>query len=376
MLSRCKEESLIFLFKHVFSFLSGATAGDWFRLLAENGFAVDLPYWPRATLITMGSLVNSLSRWREERAFAPVAAKVQVQPPLFILGHWRHGTTHLHNLLAIDKQFAYPYPLEVCYPHSFLSKKPATADLIGSLVPKRRLQDNIRLGMQEPQEDESALCLTTFTSPFMSWVFPRRRAHYQRYLSFRGVPEKEVVKWKEAFLLFMKKLTWKHRRPIILKSPPHTARIRLLLELFPGARFVHIQRNPYVVFQSTQHLEKTAILAMHLQRPCWHDLDDMILRRYQALYDAFFEERALIPKGQLHEVRFEDIEKDPLTEMNKLYNALHIPGFGEVQPALKHYVNGLSTYRKNRYTSLPSRQRRRVAEQWQRSFQAWDYPVA
>ena len=33
---------------------------------------------------------------------------------------------------------------------------------------------------------------------------------------------------------------------IVLKSPAHTARVRVLLELFPKARFVHIIRDPVV----------------------------------------------------------------------------------------------------------------------------------
>src|SRR5437016_3824648 len=54
--------------------LSGITLADWLRLLADNRFAVDSPYWPRAAVITWSALFNSLfggyERLRCERAIA------------------------------------------------------------------------------------------------------------------------------------------------------------------------------------------------------------------------------------------------------------------------------------------------------------------
>jgi hypothetical protein len=41
---------------------------------------------------------------------------------------------------------------------------------------------------------------------------------------------------------------------LVLKSPPHTARVRLLREIFPGAKFVHISRDPYEIYQSTKRV--------------------------------------------------------------------------------------------------------------------------
>ncbi len=101
----------------------------------------------------------------------------------------------------------------------------------------------------------------------MEWSFPRGRERYDRYLTFRGVPEADVARWKEALVLFLKKLTYKYDRPMLLKSPPHTARVRLLLELFPDARFLHIRRNPYTVFLSTRHLFTELTRALEFQRP-------------------------------------------------------------------------------------------------------------
>src|SRR5437667_340199 len=126
--------------------------------------------------------------------------------------------------------------------------------LVQFFMPTTRPQDNVPISVQEPQEDEFAFAALTGRNPTIGWAFPRRAEFYNRYLTLRELPESEVAQWKSALKLFLQKLSCKYKRPLVLKSPGHTCRIRLLLELFPNARFVHIHRNPYDVFQSTQHL--------------------------------------------------------------------------------------------------------------------------
>src|SRR5262249_10344440 len=151
--------------------------------------------------------------------------------------------THLHRLLAADSRFAFPTFSQVWHPHDFLLTDRLRSRAARLLLPATRTLDNVALHPDAPEEEEFALCRMTSLSPFLAQAFPDRAAHYGRYLTFRGVPAKEVERWKAAFVRLAQKLTWKYRRPLLFKSPPHTARIRLLLELFPGARFVHIHRN-------------------------------------------------------------------------------------------------------------------------------------
>lgn len=353
--------------------LGGVAAGDWLQALSENDFAVDPAYLPRALLLTLSSLATSVQRRAEIRTYGPAVAATAIRPPLFILGHWRTGTTHLHNLLAVDPQFAFPNSYQVVFAHTFLSTEAMAAPAIASLVMERRPQDNVRAGLDLPQEDEFALNALTLCSPYMAWIFPRRERHYDRYLTFRGVPEADVRRWKEAFVFFLKKLTWKYGRPLVLKSPTHTARIRLLLELFPDARFLNIHRNPYHVFQSTRHMYLTAAPVSAMRRRGLRGLDDFILRRYQVLHEAFFAERGLIPAGRFHEIAYEDLEKDPVGQARGAYERLGLPGFDAVRPALQRYVDGKAGYRKNRLPELPGPLRRRIARDWQRSFEEWGY---
>jgi hypothetical protein len=365
----------VWLFQNLFTNLCGITFRDWWQALRENRFAIDFPSWPRAAVLTAGSLLNSVYQRREDRDYGPLLKDVDVKPPLFILGHWRSGTTLLHNLLALDDQFAYPNLYEVFFPHTFLGTEEMRTDLVRGLIPQRRILDNVAQGVAMPNEDEFATCCASLKSPYMAWAFPRHHEYYDRYLTFQGVPEPEVANWKEALLQFLKKLTWKFDRPLLLKSPPHTCRIRLLLDLFPDARFVHIRRDPFTVFLSTKHLYEVLTRSLQFQRPRARDLEPAIIRRYQIMHDAYFRERSLVPSSRFHEISFEQLETDPVGQIRSVYEALGLRGFDGVLPRLEEYVGTLSGYQKNRYPDLPLALRRQLVRAWRRNFEEWGYPT-
>ena len=168
-------------------------------------------------------------------------------------------------------------------------------------------------------------------------------------------------------------VTWKYGRPLVLKSPPHTGRVRLLLELFPGAKFVHICRDPYAVFSSTRHMFRVNGELNRLQRPRRDDPDGWVLRQYRAMYDAYFEDRRLIPAGNLAEVRFEHLEADPVGQVRRVYEGLGLPDFGHAEPAVRRYVASVAGYRKNSFPGLPPALRTGVADEWFAGFEAWGY---
>src|SRR3712207_6546804 len=101
------EKIRFFFVNWVFTMFYGMTLGEWVRMLWKHRFAVDPPYWPRAAFMTGAGVVNSALSWHENRTYGPKVAAVEIKSPVFILGHWRSGTTHLHNLLCVDRQFAY-----------------------------------------------------------------------------------------------------------------------------------------------------------------------------------------------------------------------------------------------------------------------------
>jgi hypothetical protein len=211
-------------------------------------------------------------------------------------------------------------------------------------------------------------------SPYMDWCFPRSRQAYDRYLSFRDADPAEVAAWSGALVDFLKAVTLRLGRPLILKSPPHTARVRLLLRLFPDARFVHIRRDPYAVFVSTVGLLKAVRPVFRLQRGARRVDVEAVLRTYTEMYDAYFSDRALVPPGQLVEVAFEDLERDPVGQVRAVYDGLSLGGFEAFRPALESYLASIAGYRKNRHPGLDDATRERVAAAWSRSFELWGYP--
>ncbi len=355
--------------------LIGIRFGDWVSVLADNHFAVSPKRLLPAGFITARSLFNSWAGWKERRMFDAQVAGAEVREPIFVLGHWRSGTTLLHNLLVTDPQFAFPNAFETSNPLTFLRLEKIVARKLGEAT-TRRPQDNVEYGMFSPGEDEFGTCAMSLRSPVMGWNFPRREAYYDRYLTFRGVPEAEVREWQRALLDFLKKLTWKYQRPLILKSPQHTCRIRLLLEMFPDARFIHIHRNPYDVFHSTLKLYEKVISQNHLHaHPHRAQITDILLRRYTEMYDAFFAERGLIAADRYHEVGFEELEKEMVEQVRQIYDRLKLPGFAAHEPELQQYADSLTDYQKNVHPKLDETLRRKIAQHWRRSFEAWNYPV-
>jgi hypothetical protein len=250
-----------------------------------------------------------------------------------------------------------------------------SARLLGLLLPKTRPLDNVRLGMGEPQEDELALCCLTGRSFIMSLAFPRGATHYDSYLTFRGVAPSEVSEWNAALKWFVQKLSFKYGRPLLLKSPGHTCRIKMLLELFPDAKFVHIYRDPYAVFLSTRHMMRKAWPWWCLQRPDESKLDDRIVSQYKEVFEVFFEERGLIPPGHLYEVCFEELEMDPIGQLRKLYERLDLPNFADVESVLREYLRSLEGYKKNAFPELSAEVRELLAREWRACFEEWGYPT-
>lgn len=364
-----------FLSRHLFSPLQGMTAGTWASILRQNRLAIDPPYWPRAAFQSAIVPFNSAFARLEEAVYGRAIEATPVEPPLFILGHWRHGTTHLHNLLSRDPQFACPTLYQTLYPRTFLTTERLVPRIGRPLLMRERPHDHVALDFGVPNEDEIALVNDSARSPYLAWSFPRNAASYERFLTFREATEEEVAAWKASLLRFLKALSLRHGRPLVLKSPPHTARIRLLLDLFPDARFVHIRRDPFEVFRSTRHMIESTMRYWRLQSPPGgEDVEGSILRTYREMYDAYFEQRVLVPAGRLCEVAYEDLERDPIGSAGAIYDALDLPGFDAARPRLEEYVGSIAGYRKNTHPDLPDPLRLRIAREWGRNFEEWGYP--
>src|SRR5260370_39855239 len=80
----------------------------WLRLLGLARFRVG---WRQLRLLPTGTIVNAghtFLRYAQEGLYGQRIREAIVQPPIFILGHWRSRPTFLHELLGQDPRHRLP----------------------------------------------------------------------------------------------------------------------------------------------------------------------------------------------------------------------------------------------------------------------------
>jgi omega-hydroxy-beta-dihydromenaquinone-9 sulfotransferase len=355
----------------------GCRFSAWIRLLGRNRFAVGWQYVYIAVIVTFVSCFHSLLRLLQNILYGRRIARTAIrEAPIFIVGHWRTGTTFLHELLILDRRHAYPNTYQCLAPNHFLLTERLFTRWLGFMMPTRRPMDNMATGWNHPQEDEFALCMLGQPSPYLTIAFPNRPPQYPEYLDLEGLPPEALGRWKKAFMGFLQCLTLKSPGRLILKSPPHSCRIRVLLELFPEARFVHIVRNPYTVFPSTVNLWKSLYQTHGLQKPTFKGLEEHVLTTFPRIYEGVEKGRKLVTPSRFHELRYEDLVRDPVGQMRALYDHLGLGGFDDYLPRLEALLATLTGYQSNRYQELAPALRAEISRRWGDVIRRYGYDTA
>jgi hypothetical protein len=354
-------------------FWDGMGVRGWFSLLIRNKFAVSPICIGMAVLIAILSVIN-WALWVVQVVFYGRKIKRTTidQAPIFVIGHWRSGTTLLHELLVRDKRNTYPDTYACFAPNHFLASGWWMKPCLKMLLPSRRPIDNMPAGWDHPQEDEFALCNMGVRSPYLTITFPNHKPQDQEYLDFQGVSEANKDRWKAMFLWFLKCVTVQNPKRIVLKSPPHTARIRVLLEMFPNAKFVHITRNPYTIFPSTMNLWKRLYRDEGLQVPTCEGLENYVFDTFNQMYEAFDHDRGLLGDGQFCEVRYENLIANPMAEMQRVYKELELGDFEAVRSGVEDYFTGQKDYKTNRYQMTPELEAQ-ITRRWGKFLDKYGY---
>lgn len=320
-------------------------------------------HWSRAhriALLPFLTAANSAFSLAEKLFFGRTVRETKItEPPLFILGHWRSGTTLLHNLVTRDPRFTFPTLYQALYPTHFLLTGQVIPKLTGFMVPKTRPMDNVKCGWHLPQEDEFALATMTLVSPYLLTAFPDDFMLHRDMYDLHGMPEAKVREWKAALDLLIRKITVASSRDgkpksVVLKSPGHTFRIPYLLEMYPDAKFLYISRHPYDVIRSGVHMRKALVQENEFGRSPLLGHEEEVLRTYQHAFECYERDRQAIPEGNLHEMRFEDLEQDPLTELEKSYAGLGLGNFEKLKAILEPEIPALKQYKKNSFDHDPA----------------------
>mmetsp|Transcript_20756 Transcript_20756/g.34294 ORF Transcript_20756/g.34294 Transcript_20756/m.34294 type:complete len:440 (+) Transcript_20756:185-1504(+) len=377
-----------FTFKNQFdgkaNIMQGISFGPWFEILRNRWRHIDWrTYWLRVLHITVLSLINSVLALLESVIYGSAVEGTKInERPVFILGHPRTGTTHLFNVLSKDtEQFIFPNTFQCGFPNGMLTLEKYSY-LFAGLIDKKRPMDNMYLDFSQPQEDELALnVLTAGTSPYMPLVFMNREPEFRDFFSFEKATLSDKARWVGALKHFMKKVTFsaslapgaKKERRLLLKSPVHCSRAKLLHQLFPKAQFVYIHRNPYVVWKSAVNMADTTYWHSYLAKPTDEHITEFILNQYEVLFEDYIEARKTIPKEQLREISFQELTDDPIGSIGSLYKYFGWDSFQDAKPLMESYLAGLATYRKNTFVPLDDKERSYIYKRWKRSFDEFGY---
>lgn len=367
-----------------------ATPSVWVRLVWRNR-GIPRRYWGRFARVFALSLAATPFRVAEHAAYSRKVKRTRVDSPLFVLGFGRSGTTHLQNLLACDPRFG-----------CFTSYQAATAAF--SLVGRGRLRrlmekgmaqkgeqtrpmDNVKVDLDAPQEEDLALANATPMSFVHQLSFPRRgRELFAKYVMMGSASDgeardtgearlspRELRRWDEAYRRALRKITLHaDGKPLVLKNTVNTARADHLLRLFPDAKFVHVVRNPYDVYPSVMHLYRTLLPLYQMDDYDWEDVKSMLVDVYRQTMTKYLKDRERIPRGRIAEVRYEDLERDPLGQLRRIYQALDLPEWSGAEKHVQAYMETLTGYRKNRF-AVSRADVDRVAQEWGFATDAWNY---
>lgn len=349
--------------------------GDYFSLLKENRFQIHPARYPMAGLVGMSSVVNSGLAAVQRLAFKKKidAAKLH-GPPVFIVGHWRSGTTLMHELISLDPRFNFPSNFEAFIPTHFLVSRPIFYPLVHMLLPRRRPMDNMSISASSPQEDDFALIGYGVSTPYRRIAFANRINRDHLELNFDNASPVVERQLHDAMETFLKSLTLRYQSRLVMKSPPHTGRISQLAKWFPDAKFIHLSRHPHKLVPSTMRLWKLLDVLQSFQVPKYDDtwLKNYIFECKDLMYASYFEHRSEIPTNRLVEVRFEDLVAEPIQQLEKAYEQLELGGFEDVKPNVLNYFEQKKSHKKNEH-QLDEKLKLEIDSNWQEYMSEFGY---
>lgn len=328
---------------------------NWIRLLAENGFHIRTDRIPQAIFISLSSLLLSPFALAEALVFGRRIKETEVKnAPLFVIGHWRSGTTFLQNILSQDPQFGWFDPVHT----TTFSNSLLLGWLLGppqkKLLKDARPMDNMTYGLDSPMEEVFAQATISPNEVIQMLSFPRLYARYAATAFVTDLTPAQQRDWRRSYMYIIKKMTYVcGGKRLLLKSPDNTGRPRELLKMFPDARFINIYRDPYVTIMSTINMFRIEMELLKLNDPPGDNVDelieDTIITIYERMYRGLFELQKELPEGVMAEVRYEDFTKDPAGHLRKVYDELGLSGFEEALPRFEKYLESTKSYQKNKF---------------------------
>lgn len=330
----------------------------------------------RLAAILAGSAVSlPLNAWQSLRHHREITNQNIGPDPVFIIGHWRSGTTHIHNLLSQDPQFDCLRMFQALAPDCSVSTQSWLPKLMQRFVPSKRPMDNMEWPMSAPQEEEIPLAKLTPYSWYLQFLFPQQALEtFVRNVLLDGAPQNAYHEVQSKLMQLVKVAAMHAQgKQLLLKNPVNTARIPMLRQLFPNARFIFVHRNPYEVFPSTVNLHRKILGITSLQTYTEESIEANVLEIYPKLLERYLQDTKDVPTNRLVEVGYQDLVDNPHGCLANVYRQLELSGYDNAKPEMQSYLDEQADYKKNSFSNLSERVVELLNQRWGIAFEQWGY---
>jgi len=351
------------------------TFANWKRILRTYPH-MQSKYIPKLLLLASTGILAAPFQWYERRRYSEMLREIQPhEEPIFIMGFWRTGTTHLQNLLIKDFNFGYVSALQGLIPGFIISSGKILSPLLGALFPEVRPMDNIALTPDTPHEEDLALMNISPHTYYHYVLFPKKiRTLFKKYVLMQDISSSELEEWREDYLSILRTATYlSDGKPLILKNPSHIAHLPQILELFPKARFIEIRRDPLSVWISFLHLHKSTIPTHNLQDFSWEAFEEDCLYIFEETMRQWLKDRSLLSEENKVIVYYEDLISSPLKTLHRIYESFGLPD-KLVSPRWESYLESIKDYQRNNLVPKPE-DFQKVSRRLDFLYEAWGYPL-
>jgi omega-hydroxy-beta-dihydromenaquinone-9 sulfotransferase len=355
----------------------GISLHRWVQLLWKNRFNVEITAIPKLLFITGNAVLNVPLHVWEYLRFNKKIKSAKVEPPVFILGHPRSGTTFLQYVLSQDPNFAFCSTSEGLMPNIFLTADVFTKRILESAMPATRPQDNVKAGASLPIEEEFAMGNMSNASWVHGLYFPRNiYKWFNSYVTFSEGSITIKQHWKTKFHFLLQKLSYRYQgKRLMLKSPANTGRLKELYELYPQAKFIHIHRDPFSVYVSTERLYEKILPLIGFQKVGNEFMQEHILYAYEQMYRKYLLDRDGIPASQIIEFSYDRFISSPEQVLREIYNHLALGSFEDVLPFFKTELQRNQDYKTNAYQKIDDVLKQKIMHRWKFAFDAFGYDI-
>ncbi len=255
----------------------------------------------------------------------PEINDIKINSPIIVMGLARAGTTRLHRLLACDPAFHHLKSWEswnpVPWPESFTETPDPRITMvekglkfvfymspgIAAVHPLEVNAPEEELGLIQHSFSSELWEVTNIVPSFSRWLENNDQTFAYKYM----IKLLKIMSWFRG----IDGGTW------VLKTPNHMQHFTEMANVFPGAKLIYTHRDPVrcvgsmcSVAWNSQTRDTDNLEAKDVGKE-WYRKVDVMVRKNE-------EGRSKFPKDQILDLMYDDLNRDPIGQIEKVYEFL------------------------------------------------------